>query len=279
MKNKGPLEKTPMSTWLSSGNMASVPTEEEIADGITRTILTVTLFQGKAKEAIKEIKFPPVADFHSGSYEVKLERMEKLIHSLSECLKIRGNVHYRVNLYMGCLERAIVVLTEASEHRGPPTASYSRMLVPESQVPHTKAQKGRKRPAASPTEISGILKRSAGSIPPAQAEVDENNNNDQSGRNAESDFIEVKSRGVLCREKKTHGQPTTRPGQNKQVTQPRRHKTRPDAIVVKATNGAAASYADILRKLYAEPSLQDIVGKKVESIRHSASGALVLRLS
>ncbi|CAB0030697.1 unnamed protein product [Trichogramma brassicae] len=60
----------------------------------------------------------------------------------------------------------------------------------------------------------------SGSIPPTQAEVDENNNNDQSERKAESGFIEVKSRGVLRREKKAHGQPTTRPGQNQQATQP-----------------------------------------------------------
>ncbi|CAB0030847.1 unnamed protein product, partial [Trichogramma brassicae] len=271
-KSKGPLEKTPMSTWLSSGNMASVPTEEEMADEITRKILAVPLFQGKAKEA-KEVKFPSAADFHSGSYMVKIERMEKLIHGLSDCLKIRGNVHYQVHLYMGCLERAIVAVKGALERQGPPTASYSHVSVPASQ-------QGRKRPPSSPPGISGMRKSSTGSIPPTQAEVDENNNNnDQSERNAESDFIQVKSRGVLRREKKTHGQPTTRPGQNQQETQPRRHKARPDAIVVKVTNGETASYADILRKLYAEPSLQDTVGKKVESIRHSASGALVLRLS
>ncbi|KAL7288292.1 hypothetical protein TKK_0017630 [Trichogramma kaykai] len=75
--------------------MVSVPTEEEVADEITRTILVVARFQGKAKEA-KEVKFPLTADFHSGSYEVKLERVEQLIHGLSNYLKIRGNIHYQV---------------------------------------------------------------------------------------------------------------------------------------------------------------------------------------
>ncbi|CAB0037466.1 unnamed protein product [Trichogramma brassicae] len=63
-----------------------------------------------------------------------------------------------------------------------------------------------------------------------------------------------------------------------QPSRPRQRKVRlrPDAIVVKATG--TTTYADILRKLYAEPALQETVGKSVQCIRRSASGAMVLQL-
>ncbi|CAB0036117.1 unnamed protein product [Trichogramma brassicae] len=51
---------------------------------------------------------------------------------------------------------------------------------------------------------------------------------------------------------------------------------RPDAIVIK-TNGST-SYADILKTLKGEASLQQTVGSSVHNIRRSASGALVLQL-
>ncbi|CAB0030533.1 unnamed protein product, partial [Trichogramma brassicae] len=56
----------------------------------------------------------------------------------------------------------------------------------------------------------------------------------------------------------------------------RRVHHRPDAIVIK-TNGST-SYADILKTLKGEGSLQQTVGSSVHNIRRSASGALVLQL-
>ncbi|CAB0036846.1 unnamed protein product [Trichogramma brassicae] len=56
----------------------------------------------------------------------------------------------------------------------------------------------------------------------------------------------------------------------------RRVHHRPDAIVIK-TNGST-SYADILKTLKGEASLQQTVGSSVHNIRRSASGALVLQL-
>uniref|UniRef100_A0ABD2WN04 CCHC-type domain-containing protein n=1 Tax=Trichogramma kaykai TaxID=54128 RepID=A0ABD2WN04_9HYME len=51
---------------------------------------------------------------------------------------------------------------------------------------------------------------------------------------------------------------------------------RPDAIVVKAAG--TTTYANILLRLYAKSAIQEAVGKAVQSIRRSASGAMVLQL-
>ncbi|CAB0041060.1 unnamed protein product [Trichogramma brassicae] len=46
--------------------------------------------------------------------------------------------------------------------------------------------------------------------------------------------------------------------------------------LIKATG--ITTYANILRRLYEEPAIQETVGKSVKSIRRSASGAMVLQL-
>ncbi|CAB0040461.1 unnamed protein product [Trichogramma brassicae] len=56
-------------------------------------------------------------------------------------------------------------------------------------------------------------------------------------------------------------------------------RPRPEAIVVKTTSEGGATYADILRKLYANPTLQDTVGKSVKCIRHSPSRALMMHIN
>ncbi|CAB0041810.1 unnamed protein product [Trichogramma brassicae] len=63
-----------------------------------------------------------------------------------------------------------------------------------------------------------------------------------------------------------------------QPLRPRQRRVclRPDAVVVKATG--TTTYADILRRLYAESAIQGTVGRAVQSIRRSASGAMVLQL-
>ncbi|CAB0030773.1 unnamed protein product, partial [Trichogramma brassicae] len=51
---------------------------------------------------------------------------------------------------------------------------------------------------------------------------------------------------------------------------------RPDVIVIKAKD--ASKYADILRSLKSDPTLQQKVGSSVNNIRRSAAGALMLQL-
>ncbi|CAB0031874.1 unnamed protein product [Trichogramma brassicae] len=64
-------------------------------------------------------------------------------------------------------------------------------------------------------------------------------------------------------------QPKPRPKQ-------RRARHRPDVIVIKAKD--ASKYADILRSLKSDPTLQQKVGSSVNNIRRSAAGALMLQL-
>ncbi|KAL7723837.1 hypothetical protein ACLKA6_002330 [Drosophila palustris] len=52
-------------------------------------------------------------------------------------------------------------------------------------------------------------------------------------------------------------------------------KSRPDAIIIKCTE--KTPYADVVKMMNAEPSLQDLKGN-VQGIRKSASGELVLRM-
>ncbi|CAB0028827.1 unnamed protein product [Trichogramma brassicae] len=56
----------------------------------------------------------------------------------------------------------------------------------------------------------------------------------------------------------------------------RRARHRPDVIVIKAKD--ASKYADILRSLKSDPTLQQKVGSSVNNIRRSAAGALMLQL-
>ncbi|CAB0031184.1 unnamed protein product [Trichogramma brassicae] len=76
----------------------------------------------------------------------------------------------------------------------------------------------------------------------------------------------------------THSRYQQSDSHHHQPSRPRQRKVRlrPDAIVVKAAG--TTTYADILRKLYAEPALQKTVVKSVQCIRRSTSGALVLQL-
>ncbi|CAB0039968.1 unnamed protein product [Trichogramma brassicae] len=65
-------------------------------------------------------------------------------------------------------------------------------------------------------------------------------------------------------------QPKPRPVQRVELV------TRPDVIVIKAKD--ASKYADILRSLKSDPTLQQKVGSSVNNIRRSAAGALMLQL-
>ncbi|CAB0037062.1 unnamed protein product [Trichogramma brassicae] len=156
---------------------------------------------------------------------------------------------------------------QGSSHGAGQESATQASQFPASLVPPIELQQRRKRPASSLPGISRMLKRCSGSISPAQFKVNENNNNDPSRRNAKSDFIEVKSRGVLRHEKETHGQPTTRPGQRH--VQMQSLSERPTVQLRHMQISCISSTRNRV----------DTVSKKVESIRYIASGALVLRLS
>ncbi|CAB0028942.1 unnamed protein product [Trichogramma brassicae] len=128
-----------------------------------------------------------------------------------------------------------------------------------------------KRLATSPPASHATPKRHA--VTPASKQHDENNN-------------EVGDQRRVCtRRPPTHRQrkqTAATPGAVHARQQPkprpvqRRARHRPDVIVIKAKD--ASKYADILRSLKSDPTLQQKVGSSVNNIRRSAAGALMLQL-
>ncbi|CAB0039658.1 unnamed protein product, partial [Trichogramma brassicae] len=110
-------------------------------------------------------------------------------------------------------------------------------------------------------------------VTPASKQHDENNNEvgDQDG------FVLVDRRRHRQR-KQTAATPGAVHARQQPKPRPvqRRARHRPDVIVIKAKD--ASKYADILRSLKSDPTLQQKVGSSVNNIRRSAAGALMLQL-
>ncbi|CAB0039557.1 unnamed protein product [Trichogramma brassicae] len=128
-----------------------------------------------------------------------------------------------------------------------------------------------KRLATSPLASHATPKRHA--VTPALKQHDENNNEvgDQDG------FVLVDRRRHRQR-KQTAATPGAVHARQQPKPRPvqRRTRHRPDVIVIKAKD--ASKYADILRSLKSDPTLQQKVGSSVNNIRRSAAGALMLQL-
>ncbi|CAB0044085.1 unnamed protein product, partial [Trichogramma brassicae] len=148
----------------------------------------------------------------------------------------------------------------------PPTADKAVCTSPIFSVGATS-----KRPAMSPPATRATPKRYAATATSRQP--DENNNDvvDQDGfepinhrRHRQRNQTVITVGSARLRQ-----QPKPRPAQ-------RKVHHRPDAIVIKAKD--ASTYAEILRTLKSEPTLQQSVGSSVQNIRRSAAGPLVLQL-
>ncbi|CAB0028069.1 unnamed protein product [Trichogramma brassicae] len=128
-----------------------------------------------------------------------------------------------------------------------------------------------KRLATSPLASHATPKRHA--VTPALKQHDENNNEvrDQDG------FVLVDRRRHRQR-KQTAATPGAVHARQQPKPRPvqRGARHRPDVIVIKAKD--ASKYADILRSLKSDPTLQQKVGSSVNNIRRSAAGALMLQL-
>ncbi|CAB0044001.1 unnamed protein product [Trichogramma brassicae] len=133
----------------------------------------------------------------------------------------------------------------------------------------TLSSKRKKRPATSPPEVVAAEKHATG--PHAHEQVVDANNN---ATVSEETFTVVKGR--RGRRRDAHQAGEVERGSHPSRPRLRKVRLRPDAIVFKAAG--TTTYADILRRLYAEPALQETVGKSVQCIRRSASGAMVLQL-
>uniref|UniRef100_A0ABD2WZF5 Uncharacterized protein n=1 Tax=Trichogramma kaykai TaxID=54128 RepID=A0ABD2WZF5_9HYME len=106
----------------------------------------------------------------------------------------------------------------------------------------------------SPPEIAAAAKRATGPHPHEHEQVVDANNNASA---KEETFTVVKGRRGRLRD--DHQAVVAERGLQPPRPRQRKVRVRPDTIVVKATG--TTSYADILRRLYAVPALQDTVGK------------------
>ncbi|CAB0042387.1 unnamed protein product, partial [Trichogramma brassicae] len=187
----------------------------------------------------KDAPLPTPAEFATGSYEEKMIRIEGLVEGLNTFIFGKNNLHKTVIKYSLSLEQAILALKKTKQKQVPPRPPSAEKAVCTSPIFSVNGTG--KRPATSPLATHATPKRHA--VTAAFKQPDENNNDvgDQDG------FVPVNHR---------------------------RH--REHAIVIKAKD--ASTYANILRTLKANQTLQQTVGSSVQNIRRSAAGALVLQL-
>ncbi|CAB0040772.1 unnamed protein product [Trichogramma brassicae] len=283
-KSSEPLQNTPMSAWLRSSQpsppamvMPPLSHGDKLA-AITKRIV-------EAPRMVKDASIPSQQEFSTGVQGEKMDRLEGLIQGLAAYVKEKPAI--QLQRFSSCLTQAFcdtlppkVTFTRACGTEKSTVLHFlalkrttERFKAPSSQevvvAASTPSSKRNKRPAALPPEVTAMEKRATGPHP-HEHDVDGNNNAVRS----EETFTVVKGRRgrrreALQAEEVERGPQPPRPRQ-------RRVRLRPDAIVVKATG--TTTYADILRRLYAESAIQETVGRAVQSIRRSAPGAMVLQL-
>ncbi|CAB0037993.1 unnamed protein product [Trichogramma brassicae] len=193
----------------------------------------------------KDAKLPSPAEFATGTLEDKLERLDGLIRGLGQFIQGKSNLHKEVISYQQIRQSALRLCSRAVQ-------------------PASGLQRHRWRLTQHP---------SATRVTPASKQHDENNN--EVGDQDEFVLVDRRRHRQRKQTAATPGavharqQPKPRP-----VQRGARH--RPDVIVIKAKD--ASKYADILRSLKSDPTLQQKVGSSVNNIRRSAAGALMLQL-
>ncbi|CAB0037470.1 unnamed protein product [Trichogramma brassicae] len=217
----------------------------------------------------KDAKLPSPAEFATGTLEDKLERLDGLIRGLGQFIQGKSNLHKEVISYQVSLGMALSALRRSLESQLPPRPPAADKAVCTSPLFTGSATS--KRLATSPLASHATPKRHA--VTPASKQHDENNNEvrDQDG------FVLVDRRRHRQR-KQTAATPGAVHARQQPKPRPvqRGARHRPDVIVIKAKD--ASKYADILRSLKSDPTLQQKVGSSVNNIRRSAAGALMLQL-
>ncbi|CAB0029023.1 unnamed protein product [Trichogramma brassicae] len=217
----------------------------------------------------KDAKLPSPAEFATGTLEDKLERLDGLIRGLGQFIQGKSNLHKEVISYQLSLGMALSALEKSLASQEPLCPLAVDKVVCTSPLFSGSATS--KRLATSPLASHATPKRHA--VTPASKQHDENNNEvgDQDG------FVLVDRRRHRQR-KQTAATPGAVHARQQPKPRPvqRRAHHRPDVIVIKAKD--ASKYADILRSLKSDPTLQQKVGSSVNNIRRSAAGALMLQL-
>ncbi|CAB0037383.1 unnamed protein product, partial [Trichogramma brassicae] len=186
-----------------------------------------------------------------GPWRTSWSALDGLIRGLGQFIQGKSNLHKEVISYQVSLGIALSALRKSLESQVPPRPPVADKAVCTSPLFTGSATS--KRLATSPPASHATPKRHA--VTPASKQHDENNNEvgDQDG------FVLVDRRHHRQRKQTaaTPGAVHARPQPKPRPVQ-RRARHRPDVIVIKAKD--ASKYADILRSLKSDPTLQQKVG-------------------
>ncbi|CAB0030691.1 unnamed protein product [Trichogramma brassicae] len=249
----GSTDEVGETSQLESSSLPSMPTKTMtpsavIAASMTRRIIDAPLLA-------KDAPLLTPAEFATGSYEEKMIRIEGLVEGLNTFIFGKNNLHKTVIKYSLSLEQAILALKKTKQKRVPPRPPSAEKAVCTSPIFSVNGTG--KRPATSSLATHATPKRHA--VTAAFKQPDENNNNvgDQDG------LVTVNHR--RHRERKQTATTTAGSVRAWQLPKPRpaqrRVHHRPDAIIIKAKD--ASIYANILRTLKANQTLQQTVGSSV----------------
>ncbi|CAB0030810.1 unnamed protein product [Trichogramma brassicae] len=250
-----------------SGSLLPLPTRIKSSPSMLATAIMRNIL-GAPLVTTKDAPLPTLADFATGSFEEKWTRIEELVNGLAVFFEPKGNLQEEIGRYTACLVQDVSAFKKMKKkslgQAPPPMADKAVCTSPIFSVGATS-----KRPAMSLPATRATPKRYAATATSRQP--DENNNDA-----VDQDGFEL----VNHRRHRQRNQPVITVGSARLRQQPkprpaqRRVHHRPDAIVIKAKD--ASTYAEILRTLKSEPTLQKSVGSSVQNIRRSAAGALVL---
>ncbi|KAL7296891.1 hypothetical protein TKK_0010281 [Trichogramma kaykai] len=242
-KSSEPLENTLMSTWLRSSRPSSpaMVVPPPLAADITKRIV-------EAPAMAKDAPVPSLKEFSSGDQDEKLARLEGLIRGLADYVKHRKKPATQLQRFSSCLTRAFAALQRSTERSEVLSSKQAGVAA------STPSSTRKKRPAMSPPQVAAAAKRTTGPHPHEHEQVVDANNNASA---KEETFTVVKGRHG--RRRADHQAVVAERGSQPPGPQQLKVHVRPNTIVFKATG--TTSYADILRRLYAVPALQDTVGK------------------
>ncbi|CAB0036800.1 unnamed protein product [Trichogramma brassicae] len=237
-----PADHGRMKSRTKSGSVLAIPTKIGSSPEMIAAAITRKIL-GAPLLTTKDSPLPTPADFATGSYEKKWTHIKGLVSGLAVFIEGKGNLHNEVVRYTASLVQPFSALSKAKkrlESARPPTTGQGGL-----HVSNILGQCNCSTRTTTMSETKTFLYSSTivviASVIRQQQHLD------------------------LCARKLLKPRPAQR-----------RVHYRPDGIVIKAKD--ATTYADILRTLKSDPTLQQSVGSSVQNIRRGAAGALVLQL-
>ncbi|CAB0041842.1 unnamed protein product [Trichogramma brassicae] len=191
----------------------------------------------------------------TGNQDEKMIRLEGLIQGLAGYVKDSKKPAIQLQRFSSCLTRAFAALQRTMECTEVPSSQEAVVAASTPSSTRKSDPQHRRRRSWRQRSVPPDFTRTNRSLTPTTT--------------PQSAWRPSRHRDAHQAREVERGSQPPRPRQ-------RKVRLRPDTIVVKAAG--TTMYADILQRLYAEPALQETVGKSVQSIRRRASGAMVLQL-